>query len=705
MRPVPPAGRVTLCLGIHNHQPAGNFDFVFERAVARCYRPTLDAIARHPLVKWNVHFSGPLLLWLAEHDRQLLSDLRALVADGRAEILGSGLGEPVLGILPAADAAAQIAAMRVAVRELVGAEFSGLWLTERVFEPSLPALLAPLGIDYALVDDHHFHAAGYGRRRLSGYHTVEKHGHVLKVFPICEALRYRIPFGPARGLAPLVRRWAASDTAAGVAPAYTYFDDGEKFGLWPGTYEWVFEKGWLDAFLASLEESGDTVETAFLSEVAARAPSGRAALPASSYREMTEWALPVPAARERMRAARRLGAGARSAVGGGFFDQFLVKYEESNRLHKRMLLSSERIAAAEASGAGDLGRARRALNLAQCNDAYWHGLFGGLYLPFLRAAAYGHVMAADRAVDLVAPDRGIREMDFDRDGRPDVLARTADQTVVVSPARGASVYLWDDHGLGLSLTDVLTRREEIYHDKVRTAAARGSRKGPASIHDRVAAKEEGLERLLVYDTRMRLCGTSFLLPSAPSPRALRTGSAREMGSVADAAFEILSLADEGDRLIADLAADDVDAGFGRVSVRKGIEVPAAGSGFELSLALEDLDPRRRAPRGAHVCLEMNLTLNAWDDLRHIVVGGTRIPIDGEAQARDASLVRVVDELRKFELRLELSVAGTIAAYPIETVSASEDGFERIFQGFCVVFGAPLAHWLEAREIRLSVARS
>ncbi|MDD5305745.1 MAG: DUF1926 domain-containing protein [Deltaproteobacteria bacterium] len=705
MRAAPPPGRATLCLGIHNHQPAGNFDFVFEKAIARCYRPMLDAIARHPQVKWNVHFSGPLLLWLAKHDRSLLSDLRALVADGRVEILGSGLGEPVLGILPEHDAAAQIAAMRELVRELVGAQFSGLWLTERVFEPSLPALLAPLGIDHALADDHHFRAAGFGGRRMSGYSTVEKHGHVLKVFPICEALRYRIPFGPARGIAPLVRRWAAADAPPGGTPAYTYFDDGEKFGLWPGTHEWVFEKGWLDAFLSSLEESRDTVETAFLSEVAAREPSGRAALPASSYREMTEWALPVPAARERRRAMKRLGAAAKGVIGGGFFDQFLVKYEESNRLHKRMLLSSERLAAAEAGGACGLDAARRALCLAQCNDAYWHGLFGGLYLPFLRAAAYGHLMEADRVVDGIAPERGIREMDFDRDGRPDVLARTADQMIVVSPARGGSVYLWDDQGLGLSLSDVLTRREEIYHDKVRSAAARSSRKGPASIHDRVTAKEKGLERFLVYDSRMRLSGTSFLLPAAPSSRALRLGVAREMGNLAATSFHVMSLGDEGGCLIADLAADDVDAGFGRMSILKEYRLPARGCGFELALLVEDLDLRRRPPRGAHACVEMNLTLNAWDEMRHLVVGGRRIPIDGEATVRDAREVRVVDELRGFELRLELSCEGTIAAYPIETVSASEDGFERIFQGFCLVFGAPFGHWLEARELRLKVARS
>ena len=28
-----------------------------------------------------------------------------------------------------------------------------------------------------------------------------------------------------------------------------FADDGEKFGVWPGTRRWVFDEGWLDSFL------------------------------------------------------------------------------------------------------------------------------------------------------------------------------------------------------------------------------------------------------------------------------------------------------------------------------------------------------------------------------------------------------------------------------------------------------------------------
>src|SRR5260370_24127362 len=42
--------------------------------------------------------------------------------------------------------------------------------------------------------------------------------------------------------------------------------------------------------------------------------------------------------------------------------------------------------------------ARQELYRAQCNCPWWHGAFGGLYLPHLRNAAYQHLIAADNAL-------------------------------------------------------------------------------------------------------------------------------------------------------------------------------------------------------------------------------------------------------------------------------------------------------------------
>ena len=43
--------RIYLGLAIHNHQPLGNFPWVFEDAYQRAYLPMLEALLRHPSIK------------------------------------------------------------------------------------------------------------------------------------------------------------------------------------------------------------------------------------------------------------------------------------------------------------------------------------------------------------------------------------------------------------------------------------------------------------------------------------------------------------------------------------------------------------------------------------------------------------------------------------------------------------------------------
>lgn len=86
---------------------------------------------------------------------------------------------------------------------------------------------------------------------------------------------------------------------------------------------------------------------------------------------------------------------------GGFWRNFKVKYPETNEMYARMMLASRRFAQAEADGASAelLETARRCLYRGQCNCPYWHGAFGGIYLPHLRNAIYNQLIACDNLVD------------------------------------------------------------------------------------------------------------------------------------------------------------------------------------------------------------------------------------------------------------------------------------------------------------------
>lgn len=710
---------LTLILGIHNHQPAGNFGFVFERAVRECYRKVVDVVARHPGVSLAFHFSGPLLEWLAANDPALLADARALVRRGQVEVLGSGLGEPVLAMLPPRDLASQVRAMNELCEELLGARPRGIWLTERVWEPSLPAALAPLGIEYTFVDDHHFHAAGFAPGTVSSFHVATRHGRALRVFPISERLRYLIPFRPLPEVFATLED-LAREGARRAGTTLACLDDGEKFGLWPGTAEWVFERGWLDGFLAGLEERaaglfgdpGISIATALPGAVVdAGFPEGRAALPAASYRELTEWALPAAAIRRRERLAGLLTGEARELLGGGFFDQFQVKYEEAARLCGRMLHTSARLAAAEDGAAGDpqraadLARARHALHLAQCNDACWHGLFGGLYLPFLRQAARARLIEAEGLVDGGQDGIAVERADLDLDGEDEILVRTPELFLAVRPRDGGCLVALEDRGLGLALDDVLTRREEAYHDRVPAAdEAREGDGGPKTIHHITRSKDAGLERFLLYDRFARLPGRLRILDGPPDPERLRAGDQEDLGRIAGARFDLLGAGSSAEGAAVVLRFRDCGLGAGTFDIVKRWVVPASGMGFDLEIGLE----RRRGktpPDGWHLDVELALTIDAIDGQRGIAVGrGRPRPITGQGRARGRAIA-LVDRVRGAIWKAALDRAGALAFHPIETVSVSEDGFERIFQGTSLHLALPLGELLDGRPLRLRFRRT
>ena len=237
-----------LVFGVHFHQPVGNFDYVFADHVRDVYRPFLERLAEREFFPIALHVSGPLLEWLESHEPQLVDRIGALAADGKAELLLSGFYEPVLVSLPRPDRVEQVAWMREAIRRRFGVQATGLWLTERVWEPDLPVDLAQAGVGYVLVDDRHFLVTGFAPDRLHAPFWTESDGHRVALIPIHERLRYLIPFRPPAETVGYLREARAAGHAIAV-----FADDGEKFGGWPGTKEWVYERGWLREFLEAVQ--------------------------------------------------------------------------------------------------------------------------------------------------------------------------------------------------------------------------------------------------------------------------------------------------------------------------------------------------------------------------------------------------------------------------------------------------------------------
>ena len=136
---------VTLLLGVHAHQPVGNFPEVLEDAHLRCYQPFIRTLYRYPEFHYAIHFSGWLLDYLLRHYPDDMALLREMVARGQAELFGGGDTEPVLAVIPNRDRIGQLTALSDRLEKTLGKRPSGAWLTERVWEATVVPGLVDAG--------------------------------------------------------------------------------------------------------------------------------------------------------------------------------------------------------------------------------------------------------------------------------------------------------------------------------------------------------------------------------------------------------------------------------------------------------------------------------------------------------------------------------------------------------------------------------
>jgi 4-alpha-glucanotransferase len=672
-----------LVLLIHAHQPVGNFEDVLERCYQQSYLPFVDVLARHPNVRIGLHYSGPLLEWMERAHPEYFEKLRGLVAKGQIEIVGGGFYEPILAVIPLKDCHAQITRLADYVEKHFGARPRGAWLAERIWEPQLPSQLAPAGVEYTVVDDNHFLGAGFELEQLYGHYLAEDQRHTVKVLPGLKALRYLIPF---RGVPDVIGflRDAASRHPGGFA---AMGDDLEKFGSWPGTYEHCYTNGWVDQLFAALDQSSEWLETRTPGEAAAsHAPLGRADLPTASYTEMMEWALPTVARSCFHGLVHEFDSrgDVMPFLRGGSWRGFFTKYSESNLLHKKLLYVSEKVGKLAESKRRDQafldGRkeAGTLLLQGQCNDAFWHGVFGGLYSPHLRTALWRSLLEAEAIADRLEHRKAHYEtsakFDFDADGREDIYFTSDRYAALVQPADGGTVSALDCRSSKTAMINSLMRRPEAYHAALREASSK-SGKGPQSIHDQKRMKEEGLDRWLHYDRWPRHSFRVLLFGRGKTYQDCVTVSLDPDPAIAGGDYRVTELNSARVKMASKGSPD--------WPVEKTLSFAPTETGFEIQC---DVALRRVAQGAASVYIGIETVVNflapsAHD--RYFESNGQRFPLRWAA-AVPASPLRVVDEWQGVQVAVTAPSARDFWIAPIETVSEAEDGFERIYQGSQII---------------------
>ncbi len=694
---------------IHNHQPVGNFDHVLEECFEKAYWPFLKTISKYPSIKLTLHNTGFLLDWIIENRPEYIELLKTMVDRGQVEIMGGGYYEPVLSVIPEADRINQIKMMSEKIFEIFKVKPRGIWLAERVWEPALPTTLKNAKVEYLLLDDYHFVKSGLDREDLGGYYITEDQGKTVKIFPGSEMLRYLIPFRPVeqleehlKGLKGFLR----------LGNAAIYGDDGEKFGSWPGTHGWVYDEGWLEGFFKMIERNLDWLKPVTMSEFTDREdPLGMVYLPATSYMEMGEWALPAKASRAYAELVEEVkswngGERVRRFLQGGIWRNFFSKYPEANWMHKRMLIVSralnermERTIRVE-----NINKAERFLFKAQSNDAYWHGIFGGLYLPHLRRSVYENLIKAENLVNAENPvSAGVTEEtfttvlkgDLDADNNEEVVISTRDLNLFLSPRYGGGIIEWDFKPTAVNLQNTLSRWYEGYHNKLETKA--GTLQGEArSIHEIIKVKEKGLEKYLIYDNARRKSLVEHFLGPVETLEIFSANTHKELGDFHTGRFDA-ELRDDGV-----LFSKDGRVSGKEVFLSKWIKTVGYNS-FSVDYLIKGLDKNIMPEEGYRFAVEFNLMLPGCDGpLCHYQLTPSRPEAEDTGlgmpvEAAGIEKISLMDRFSKTMVTIEPDKPATLWKFPIYTVSLSEGGFEKIYQGSCLLFLFPLEPDRESRR--------
>jgi len=657
--------KIKFSMAFHCYQPVFNFEGEFENAYKKAYLPLLDMVYKHPGIKASFHYPGNMIKWFIDRHPEYIDKLRELIKREQVEIIGGCYYEPVMAMIPDDDRMEQIKKNNLLILETFGVKPRGAWIAERVWEPELAETLINSEMEYTILDDNHLLKAGAEKKDMFRPWNIREKSGDLVVFPAQKELRYSIPFRSPESVLDYMKKTAQG---TGGDTCLFFADDGEKFGAWPHTDKLVYKKGWLDKFFSLLAKNTELVETCTYSEVLDTVKANRIKyLPPSSYSEMMEWSK-------------------------GDFSNFFRKYPEADRMHKRMInisrmIKEKKVASTGGSEEADIKEAKMELYKAQSGCAYWHGTFGGVYLPHLRAGVYHHLI---KAKGIMSRNReslptGVRSVEHKLgDNDQETVIENDFMDVFLKTSEGGGISELDYKPKAINLVNSMSRIEEQYHKKIKWRYIHRARKArlaivqgiSADIHDALGVGERGLKKFLYYDDHRRDSFITHILDNEMPFEKLYTGVS------GNASF----LRGDYDMRI-EPEKDSISARFsksGNVEMKSGRVVDI------------DIEKKLTIGKGSYLDLTHEIkgkVLSGKDGILKYAIEFNMLVWDEKRMKRSCrkKTDRLLLEDQYSGLKVEFLLDGDsdIGTYPVYTVNETEKGLLKTFQGMAVIVGREL----------------
>lgn len=246
---------LSLALVFHFNQHTNENVAVATRA---CYRGLLTVLRNHPSLKFNLHLSGTLLRAWPWFDPESLDLVRAGLAAGQFELLGSTYAQNVPYASDDWDNAQQITLHRAVLRELFGVTPTSFWISERSWRQSLLPVIVDGGYRVAPVEDHMLLAAGHtDPRPVATTLGAQALTLVYDDTVLRTRLNFAAWFGRRAQFFKYLQTMAEQPGAAQYLPVYA--EDAEAMGLWGWQEGYLPQAHWqhLDNLLSELESAPD----------------------------------------------------------------------------------------------------------------------------------------------------------------------------------------------------------------------------------------------------------------------------------------------------------------------------------------------------------------------------------------------------------------------------------------------------------------
>jgi alpha-amylase len=298
-------------------------------------------------------------------------------------------------------------------------------------------------------------------------------------------------------------------------------------------------------------------------------------------------------------------------------------------------------------------------------------------------------------------------LDFNGDGDEEVILKNP-EIVLLFSSRGGALLEMDDRSKAFNILGTLTRRKEGYHHNLLESREQTSRDEVSTakiktIHEIFHSKEKDLDQYLHFDGYRRASFLDHFVAEPMDFETFRRCQHQEEGDFIKEPYEI-----EGRR-----KGKQQEVFFSRsgslfkngerdsIKIEKKFSILTHQRVIKATYQMTYQGEKRKTNFG----IELNINLlagNAPD--RYYTIPGRHLEdrkLASEGALNDMTEIHLVDEWNKMKVVLKTDKKCNLWRFPLETVSLSESGFERIFQGSCLLLYWPL-DFGPKEEFRVSI---